>query len=61
MGLVILKKNLFLQTHWANFNQTWNTSSLERERERIQVSLKEGDSPSPRGDDSKRVNILRII
>jgi hypothetical protein len=27
------------------------------ERERIQVSLKEGDSPSPRGDNSERVKI----
>jgi hypothetical protein len=26
-------------------------------RERIQVSLKEGDRPSPRGDDSERVKI----
>jgi hypothetical protein len=28
-------------------------------RERIQVSLKEGDSPSPRGDNSERVKIHR--
>jgi hypothetical protein len=28
-------------------------------RERIQVSLKEGDSPYPRGDNSKRVKIHR--
>jgi hypothetical protein len=28
-------------------------------RERIQVSLKEGDSPSPRGDNSERVKIQR--
>jgi hypothetical protein len=30
-------------------------------RERIQVSLTEGDSPSPRGDNSKRVKIHRIF
>jgi hypothetical protein len=24
-------KNLFLQNHWANFNQTWHKSSLEGE------------------------------
>jgi hypothetical protein len=24
-------KNLFLQKHWANFNQTWNKLSLEGE------------------------------
>jgi hypothetical protein len=28
-------------------------------RERIQVSLKEGEAPSPRGDNSKRVKIHR--
>jgi hypothetical protein len=28
-------------------------------RERISVSLKKGDSPSPRGDNSKRVKIHR--
>jgi hypothetical protein len=28
-------------------------------KERIQVSLKEGDSPSPRGDNSERVKIHR--
>jgi hypothetical protein len=28
-------------------------------RERIQVFLKEGDSPSPRGDNSERVKIHR--
>jgi hypothetical protein len=49
-------KSLFLQNHWANFNQTWHKSSW---RERIQVSLKEGDSPSPRGDNSERVKIHR--
>jgi hypothetical protein len=30
-------------------------------RERIQVSLKEGDSPSPRGDNSERVKIHRKV
>jgi hypothetical protein len=52
-------KNLFLQNHWANFNQTWLTSSLERER--IQVSVKEGESPCPRGDSSKRVKIQKFF
>jgi hypothetical protein len=28
-------------------------------REKIQVSLKEGDSPSPRGDNSEKVKIQR--
>jgi hypothetical protein len=46
-------KNLFLQIHWANFNQTWHTSSLEREDSGV---LKEGDSPSPRGDNSESKN-----
>jgi hypothetical protein len=30
-------------------------------RERIQVSLKEGDSSSPRGDNSERVKIHRKL
>jgi hypothetical protein len=30
-------------------------------RERIQVPLKEGDCPSPRGDNSERVKIHRKI
>jgi hypothetical protein len=51
-------KNLLFQNHWVNFNQTWHKSSLE---ERIQVSLKEGDSPSPRGDNSERVKIHKIF
>jgi hypothetical protein len=30
-------------------------------RERIQVSLKEGDSSSPRGDNSERIKIRRKL
>jgi hypothetical protein len=48
-------KNLFLQNHWANFNQTWHKSSLEGEDS--SVFFKEGDNLSPRGDNSKSVNI----
>jgi hypothetical protein len=53
-------KNLFLQNHWTNFNPTWHKSSLEGEDISIfKRSLKEGDSPSPRGDNSKRVKLHR--
>jgi hypothetical protein len=38
-------KNLPLQNHWANFNQTWRKSSLGKG---IQVSKMKGYSPSPR-------------
>jgi hypothetical protein len=47
-------KNHLLQNHWANFNQTWYRSSLVG---RFQVCSNEGDNPSPRGDNSKRVEI----
>jgi hypothetical protein len=47
-------KNLLLQNHRANFNQTWRRSSFGEE---IQVYSNEGDKPSPRGDNSKRVKI----
>jgi hypothetical protein len=48
-------KNLFFQNHWANFNQTWYTSFLEREDSGF--LKKRGDSPSPRGDNSESVKI----
>jgi hypothetical protein len=47
-------KNLLLQNHWANFNQTWHKSSLGEE---IQVCTNEGDCPSPRGDNCETVKI----
>jgi hypothetical protein len=48
-----LFKNLLLQNHWANFNQTWH--KYYPWVKGIQICSKEGDSPSPRGDNSKRV------
>jgi hypothetical protein len=42
-------KNLF-QNSWTKFNQTWHKSSLG---EGIPVCTNEGESPSPRGDNSK--------
>jgi hypothetical protein len=50
----LLHFRLLLQNHWANFNQTWHKSFLG---EGIQVCSNEGDCPSPRGDNSKRVKI----
>jgi hypothetical protein len=47
-------KNLFLQNHRTNFNQLDTNHPW---RERNQVSLKEMDSPSLRGDNSERVKI----
>jgi hypothetical protein len=49
---------ILLQNHWANFNQTWHKSSLVGG---IQVCSNEGDSPSQRGDNSKRVKIHRKV
>jgi hypothetical protein len=43
-----------LQNHWANFNQTWHKSSLG---ERILNCSNDGDCPSARGDNHKRVKI----
>jgi hypothetical protein len=51
-------KNLLLQNHWANFNQTWHKSSLGEE---IQVSSNEGNYPSPRGDNSETKNTLKSL
>jgi hypothetical protein len=48
-------KNFLFQKHWANFNHTLHKSSLGGKW--IQVCSKEGDSPSPRGDNSERVKI----
>jgi hypothetical protein len=50
-------KIFFSRTIATNFNQTWHKSSLEGEG--IQMSLKEGDSSSSRGDNSERVKIHR--
>jgi hypothetical protein len=51
-----------LQNHWANFNPTWHISPLG---ERFQFCSNEGNCPSPRGDNSKRVdmnwNIFKIF
>jgi hypothetical protein len=47
-------KNIF-QNHWANFNQT--SLKLALEGEGMQISLNEGDCPSTRGGNSKRVKI----
>jgi hypothetical protein len=52
-------KNLLLQNHWANFNQTYGTNYPWVEG--IQVCSYEGDSPSPRGDNSERVKILKFF
>jgi hypothetical protein len=41
---------IFVQNHWANFNQTWHKSSLEGE----DLSVFKG-----RGDNSKRIKIHR--
>jgi hypothetical protein len=46
-------KNPLLQNHLANFNQTWHKSSLGVG----DLRLFEGDTPSPRGDNSERVKI----
>jgi hypothetical protein len=51
-------KNLFLQNHWTNFKQIGTNHPW---RERIQVSLKEGDSSSSRGDNSKKNKITQKI
>jgi hypothetical protein len=50
----LLHFRLLLQNHWANFNQTWHKSSLG---EGILNCSNEGDCPSPRGDNHKRVKI----
>ena len=58
-----------LKMGWGNLNIFSRTTGLILTRlgknhsriERIQVSLKEGDSPPPRGDNSKIVKIHRIV
>jgi hypothetical protein len=50
----LLHFRLLLQNRWANFNQTWHKSSLGEGNSSFS---KEGDIPSPRGDNSKRVKI----
>jgi hypothetical protein len=47
-------KNLLLQNHWTNFNKTWQNHPWVKG---IQVCSKEGDIPSPRGDNSERVKM----
>jgi hypothetical protein len=50
----LLHFRLLLHNHWANFNQTWHKLSLS---EGILNCSNEGDCPSPRGDNHKRVKI----
>jgi hypothetical protein len=45
-----------LQNHWANFNQTWHKSSLGEGGGDAKL-FNEGDCPSQRGDNHKRVKI----
>jgi hypothetical protein len=54
----LLHFRILLQNHRANFNHTWHKSSLGKG---IQVCANEGDSPSSRGDNSKRVKIHWIL
>jgi hypothetical protein len=50
----VIQKSFFSRTT-SQFNKTSHKSSLE---EGISVSSNKGDSPSPRGDNSKKVKIL---
>jgi hypothetical protein len=47
-------KNLLLQNHWANLTKLGTNHPWVKG---IKVCSNEGDCPSPRGDNSKRVKI----
>ena len=47
-------KNLLLQNHWANFNQSWHKAALG---EGDSICLNEGPRPFPRGDNYEIVKI----
>jgi hypothetical protein len=49
-------KNLLLQNHMANSNQIWHRSSIGGGDSSL---FKRRQNPSPRGDNSERVNIHR--
>jgi hypothetical protein len=58
-GLFVCLSFLLLQNHCANFNQACHKSSLGGGN--IEVCSNEGQCPSPREDNSKRVEIILMI
>jgi hypothetical protein len=56
LSVRLLHFQLLLQNRWANFNQSWHKSSVGKG---IQNCTNEGQPPTPRGDNNKKVKILQ--